>query len=270
MPTAHLNSVEMFYADEGDGEPVVLIHGLGSSGADWELQQPVLVSTRRVIAVDLRGHGCSAKPPGPYSMAMFAADVAELIDELGVGPCDVVGLSLGAMTTLELAASRPELVRSAVVVNAGPELIPRTFREKAMVWQRRVLIRVAPLETMGRLVAERTLPGDEHAELRLRVAQTIADNDKAAYRASMSAIVGWSVRDRLTQITAPVLVVASEHDYGTLESKQPIIDEVQDARLVVVKGARHLLPVEKPDEFNEILTEFLEEQEIRNRNRPGQ
>jgi pimeloyl-ACP methyl ester carboxylesterase len=73
----------------------------------------------------------------------------------------------------------------------------------------------------------------------------------------MNAIVGWSVVDRLGQITSPMLVVASELDYTPVESKQPIVSEAQDARLTVVAGARHLLPIEKPHEFNEILTAFL-------------
>ena len=73
----------------------------------------------------------------------------------------------------------------------------------------------------------------------------------------MEAIVGWTIKDRLDQIAARLLVVASELDYSSVESKQPIVDEVQDASMIIVKGARHLLPVEKPDEFNKILVEFL-------------
>jgi len=168
-------------------------------------------------------------------------------------------LSLGAMTTLELAATRPDLVRSAVVVNAGADFIPKTWKDKAMVWQRLALVRTVGIEKVARLVADRTLPGDGHAELRGRVIESLAANDKAAYLASMKAIVGWSVYDRLGQITSPTLVVASELDYSSVESKQQIVDGAQDARMVVVEGARHLLPVEKPDEFNTILTRFLAE-----------
>jgi len=257
MPTIDGNGVSLFYTDQGRGDVVLLIHGLGSSSADWELQLPVLTPGYRVIAVDLRGHGQSSKPAGPYSLEMFAGDVAALIEVLDIGPCHVVGLSLGAMTTLELAATRPDLVRSAVVVNAGPDFIPRTLKERAMVWQRLTLVRTLGLRKLGQLVADRTLPDEDQAELRERVAEVIADNDKAAYLASMRAIVGWSVVDRLDQITSPMLVVASELDYTPVESKQPIVDEAQDARLTVVAGARHLLPIERPDEFNKILTIFL-------------
>lgn len=261
MPTVPVNDISLHYSDEGEGEGevVLFIHGLGSSGADWQLQVPGLTSRYRVVTVDLRGHGQSDKPPGPYSIPMFADDVAGLIETLDVAPCHVVGLSLGAMTTLELAATRPNLVRSAVVVNAGPDFIPRTLKDKAMVWQRLALVKAVGLEKLGQVVADRTLPGDEHAELRERVTEVIADNDKSAYLASMRAIIGWSVRDRLDKVTSPTLVVASELDYTPIVSKRPIIDEAPDARMVVVDGARHLLPVEKPDEFNKILTTFLAE-----------
>jgi pimeloyl-ACP methyl ester carboxylesterase len=257
MPTVSVNGISLHYTDEGEGDVVLLIHGLGSSSADWELQLPVLTPGYRVIAVDLRGHGQSSNPAGPYSLEMFAGDVAALIETLAIPPCHVVGLSLGAMTTLELAATRPDLVRSAVVVNTGPDFIPRTLKDKVMVWQRLALVRTVGLAKLGQLVANRTLPGEDQAELRERVVSVIADNDKTAYLASMNAIVGWSVVDRLGQITSPMLVVASELDYTPVESKQPIVDEAQDARLTVVAGARHLLPIEKPHEFNEILTAFL-------------
>jgi pimeloyl-ACP methyl ester carboxylesterase len=257
MPSVSVNGISLHYTDEGEGDVVLLIHGLGSSSEDWELQLPVLTPGYRVIAIDLRGHGESSKPAGPYSLEMFAGDVAALIEALDIGLCHVVGLSLGAMTTLELAASRPDLVRSAVVVNAGPDFIPRTLKERAMVWQRLTLVRTLGLRKLGQLVADRTLPDEGQAELRERVAEVIADNDKAAYLASMRAIVGWSVVDRLDQITSPMLVVASELDYIPVESKQPIMAGAHDVRLVVVPDARHLLPVEKPDEFNEILTTFL-------------
>jgi pimeloyl-ACP methyl ester carboxylesterase len=249
----------MYYADDGEGDVVVLIHGLGSSGEDWELQLPVLTPNYRVISVDLRGHGQSDKPDGPYSIAMFADDVAALIEALEISPCHVVGLSLGAMTTLELASTRPDLVRSAVVVNAGPEFIPRTLKEKALVWQRLALVRSVGLDRLGQVVAMRTLPDEDQAELRERVAEVIADNDKAAYVASMRAIIGWSVVDRLDQITSPMLVVVSEFDYTPVASKRPIVDEAPDALLIVVEGARHLLPIEKPDQFNKILATFLAE-----------
>ena len=128
-----------------------------------------------------------------------------------------------------------------------------------MVWQRLTLVRTVGLRRLGQLAANRTLPGDGQGELRERVADVFADNDRAAYLASMNAIVSWSVVERLDQITSPVLVVASEFDYTPVASKKPIVDDTQDARLVVVEGARHLLPIERPDEFNEILMSFLAE-----------
>jgi pimeloyl-ACP methyl ester carboxylesterase len=259
MPVARVNGIDLFYTDQGEGDPVVLIHGLGSSSADWELQLPALVPSHRVLAVDLRGHGQSSKPAGPYSIAEFADDVATLIEGLGVQACHLVGLSLGGMTALELAATRPDLVMSAVIVNSGPDFIPRTLKDKALVWQRLALVRLAGPEKVAHLVVKRTLPGEQHAELRSRVIESLGNNDKDAYLASMKAIIGWSVRDRLTSISASTLVVASEFDYGSIQSKQPIVDEAQAARMVVVEGARHLLPVEKPDEFNEILSKFLAE-----------
>src|SRR5579859_4812705 len=94
MPTAKLDGVDIHYESTGTGPAVLLLHGLGSSGRDWEYQIPSLTGYR-VIAPDLRGHGRSSKPGGRYSIAGFAADMAGLLRALGARPAHVVGLSLG-------------------------------------------------------------------------------------------------------------------------------------------------------------------------------
>jgi pimeloyl-ACP methyl ester carboxylesterase len=72
MPTIPVNDTHLYYEIHGEGQPLLLIHGLGSSTRDWELQVPEFAKSHRVITFDLRGHGRSDKPAGPYSMAMFA------------------------------------------------------------------------------------------------------------------------------------------------------------------------------------------------------
>ena len=123
--------MELNHTSVGSGTPVLLIHGLGSSIADWYLQMDDFSADHEVICCDLRGHGDSAKAAGPYSMEMLTEDVSELISALGRGPMHVVGISLGGMLGLQLALDHPEQVRSLTVVNSAPEVTIRTIRATA-------------------------------------------------------------------------------------------------------------------------------------------
>src|SRR5262245_47763018 len=128
MPDVRVEDCSIHYEIQGKGDVVLLLHGLGSSVRDWELQIPALAERYTVLAVDMRGHGRSDKPSGPYSVAIFARDVAAVLRALALGPAHVVGISMGGMIGFQLAVDAPSLVRSFVVVNSGPALVPRTLR----------------------------------------------------------------------------------------------------------------------------------------------
>ncbi|HEY6259643.1 MAG TPA: alpha/beta fold hydrolase [Xanthobacteraceae bacterium] len=129
MPRFSHDNVEIAYLDEGDGEPVVLIHGFASNAAvNWV--QPGWVATlkaagARVIALDNRGHGASTKlyDPSAYHSAIMASDVLALLDHLGLGRADVMGYSMGARITAFLALQDPQRVRSAIFGGLGSHLI---------------------------------------------------------------------------------------------------------------------------------------------------
>jgi pimeloyl-ACP methyl ester carboxylesterase len=129
MPTFKNGAVEIAYLDEGDGDPVVLVHGFASNKeTNWVM--PGWTTTlrrdnRRVIAFDNRGHGQSAKlyDPADYHTDIMAGDVAALIAHLKLGRADVMGYSLGARISAVLAARHPELVRSVILGGAGIRLI---------------------------------------------------------------------------------------------------------------------------------------------------
>ncbi|MBL8989265.1 MAG: alpha/beta fold hydrolase, partial [Gemmatimonadetes bacterium] len=125
--TVPTSGVALQTIDRGTGPTVILIHGLGGRGADWTPQIDHLASRFRVVAPDLRGHGQSPKPAGPYAMRDLAADVAALIRRVGGGPVHVVGLSLGGMVAFQLAVDDPALVRTLTIVNSGPEVVPRNL-----------------------------------------------------------------------------------------------------------------------------------------------
>ncbi|RLC97640.1 MAG: alpha/beta hydrolase, partial [Chloroflexi bacterium] len=134
MPNMNLGDIEIYYEMMGQGDPLLLIHGLGSSSQDWEMQLPELSSHFQVISIDLRGHGRSGKPPGPYSVSLLAEDTARLISELGLESVHILGISLGGMVAFQLTLDHPELVRSLVIVNSVPELIAHNFKDRIDYW----------------------------------------------------------------------------------------------------------------------------------------
>jgi pimeloyl-ACP methyl ester carboxylesterase len=257
MPTLNVGDMNLYYEAIGAGEPILFIHGLGSSTRDWELQVQSFSESHRVVVYDVRGHGKSEKPAGPYSMAQFANDASALIKELDLAPANVVGISMGGMIGLQLAVDSPELVKSLVVVNSGPEMVVRTMKERMQVAQRFLIVRILGMRKMGEVLSERLFPKDEHAEIRKIFESRWAENDPRAYRESLKTIVGWTVTDRLDQIRCPVLVVAADADYTPVETKAAYVKKIPRGRMVVVEDSRHGTPVEKPEIFNRILKDFL-------------
>jgi pimeloyl-ACP methyl ester carboxylesterase len=260
MPKLHVRDIGLCYEVNGQGQPVVFIHGLGSSARDWELQVPVFSKQYQVVTFDIRGHGKSDKPRGPYSIPLFAADTAELIKELGFTPAHVVGISLGGMIALQLAVSAPDLVRSLTVVNAGPEFIVRTAKERLQVLQRQLIVRLLGMRKMGEVLSKRLFPKPDQEELRRLFVEHWAENDPRAYRDAMRAIVGWSVTDHLSEIQCPTLVIAADQDYTPVALKEGYAARMPRAELVVIGDSRHATPVEQPEQFNEALMAFLSRQ----------
>ena len=258
MAKLHSNDIDLYYEITGQGDPLVLIHGLGSSTQDWAFQVEEFSKHYRVITFDVRGHGQSDKPPGPYGVELFARDTAGLIGALEAAPAHVIGISMGGMIAFQLAVDRPDLVKSLVIVNSYPELVPRSLKDRLQVVQRFLIVKLLGMRKMGEVLAGRLFPKPEHAALRELFADHWAQNDPKAYQETMKALVGWSVTERLGEIEAPTLVVAADQDYTPLADKEAYTARLKHAELVVVEDSRHATPVEHPDTFNRILAAFLE------------
>jgi pimeloyl-ACP methyl ester carboxylesterase len=260
MPKLRINDIDLYYESAGEGQPILFIHGLGSSNQDWEKQTPFFSKHFQAITFDLRGHGRSQKPRGPYSMKLFASDTAELIKSLGIAPVHVVGISLGGMIAFQLAVDHPGLIRSLVIANAGPEVIVRTRKDRWQVFTRKLIVRLLGMRKMGEFLGKRLFPKEEQADLRREFVGRWAGNDPRAYLASMDAVVGWSVSENLNSIDVPTLVITADQDYTPIAAKESYVSRMKQAELVVIADSRHALPVERPMQFNEAVLAFLSKQ----------
>ncbi len=247
----------LYYEDSGSGHPVLFLHGLGSSTRDWFEQIPCFEKQYRVLRLDLRGHGRSDRPQGPYHMAAFARDVAVLLRKLDAGPAHVVGLSMGGMVALQLAVDAPQLVRRLVVVNSAADLRLKTWEDVWFYVSRRAAVQTLGMRRVGRLIANRLFVKPNQDELRQEFIKRWAENDKQGYLWSLDAIMGWSVADQLSSVSIPTLFMSSDDDYTPVSEKNRMAAAMPEAELVVIEDARHALPVERPAVFNTILKDFL-------------
>ena len=247
----------LHYEEYGQGPPLLLLHGLGSSCRDWEYQIPVLAEQYRVIAMDMRGHGRSDKPRERYSIRGFTGDVEALIEHLNLGPVHVVGLSMGGMIGFQLAVDQPHLLKSLCIVNSAPQVKVQNAND---VWQyakRWALARLVSMQTLGKALGQNLFPKPEQTDLRHKIAARWAENDKRAYLASFDAIVGWGVQHKLARITCPTLIISADRDYTPVALKEAYVKLIPNAKLVVIKDSRHATPLDQPQEFNRVVQEFI-------------
>ena len=256
MPMSQVGHIELYYESTGTGQAVVLIHGLGSSVGDWTPQVDALSDTFRMIAADLRGHGRSDKPAGPYSVADFSADIATLIRSLDAGPAHIVGLSLGGAVAFQLAIDAPSLVRSLVIINSGPSFVV-SWQIRFAVFLRLFMLKVIGLKGLGAMIAKRLFPKPGQEPLRRAFLEHFVTNDPRAYEASTRALVGWTVAERLAEVTCPVLVISGDRDYTPVALKAAYAARLPDARLAVIGDAGHVCTIEQPDHVNQVLRQFL-------------
>lgn len=248
-----------FYTLSGpaDAPVVLLLHGLGSSGDDWEHQVAALADYR-VLGVDLPGHHRSARPAARPSIEAMAASVSELLGALRIRRAHVVGLSLGGCVGLALALQAPERVASLVLVNAFARLRPSGLGGVARGAMRLTLAVLAPMAWLGTMVAREAFPAPQHAALRARAAARIAANSRGAYLGSLRALLRFDVRASLGAIACPTLVVAGAQDRTVpLAEKAALARAIPGARLEIVADSGHVTAYDQPEALTRLIREHL-------------
>ncbi|MEE9274151.1 MAG: alpha/beta hydrolase [bacterium] len=136
MPTATVNGVNLNYNVRGDGPPLVLLHGFTASGYVWEPAQEFLAARAKVFTLDIRGHGDSEKPPGPYSIQGFADDLLALLNFLGLDKVDLMGHSMGGRTALLFALGHGDRLSRLMLVGASGAPPKGEFRDRFLTLKR--------------------------------------------------------------------------------------------------------------------------------------
>jgi 3-oxoadipate enol-lactonase len=227
------------------GAPVVVLsNSLGATRGLWGPQVPALAERFRVVSYDTRGHGASPAPPGPYTIDDLVDDVLALLDEVGAERAHLVGLSLGGMTMLRLAARDPERVQSLAVLCTSAEVEPQAYLERAAA------VRAGGTAPLAPAVAGRWLTppyAAEHPELVARLEAMIAGCDDEGYACCAEVVSRVGLRGDLGRITAPTLVVGGGDDQALPPAHQRAIAEgIPGARLEILSPGAHLVNLEQP------------------------
>lgn len=262
---ADVNGQRLHFEVQGEGEPLVLVMGIGYDSSIWKLYQVAALARHfRVVAFDNRDSGRSSRASGPYPIADMADDVAGLLNTLGIERTHLLGLSMGSMIAQEFALRHPDRLDRLVLCGSGAAPARSAF-DPIGIWSW-VKTRDATGEAFAAqqfiwLFSPRFLR-DETA-----VRQTIAllasnphPVDAAAYSRQAQAYVRHDALDRLPGITAPALVVTGEQDLLTPPwISEEVASAIPGARFEVIRGdgASHLVMLERPEEFNRLVITFL-------------
>lgn len=260
MHYIQLKSGRCAYIRKGQGMPVLLLHGLGSSWQDWQPQIEALSRFCEVFALDLRGHGASEPLRAPVKLADLADDVAEFIRVQNIQGCVLVGISMGGMVAFQLLAQQPGLVGRLVVINSAPSFPLDSWALRGRLLLRLTLIRLLGLKAMGRLLAGKLFPHAEQGELRRRTAMRIGANDPVSYLHAIRAIPGWSALPAVNGVDTPMLIVTGDRDYTPLAYKQAYVAQLRNAELQVVADSGHATPLDQPEQLNTLLERFIRAQ----------
>jgi pimeloyl-ACP methyl ester carboxylesterase len=266
MPYARNGEVEIYYEDEGAGQPVLLIHGHTFDHRAWDWVAPGLRQhDLRLIRPDLRGHGRSARPDRGYHASHHAADMTSVLDAVGVHGAAIVGYSLGGGVALEMALTGPRRVVSLALLS--PVLPDRPYEDDFFANLRDVarVIRSDGVAAamMGPWMDSPLWAGSlDDPEVRARLETIVRDFPGAEYLATERDRVerDWSVPDRLGEIEAPTLVMVGENEMpGFRGFAEEIADGIANARLEVLAGLGHLHLLQSPDVVAQIILDHLGE-----------
>jgi 3-oxoadipate enol-lactonase len=257
------NGIAQYYERRGAGPPLILIHALGVDHRMWEQQYPALDAACTTFVYDVRGHGQSDIPSGPYSLSDFAEDLVGLMDALGLDQAHLAGLSMGGMIAQQFAITRPDRIRSLVLADTTSEYnqeIRRQFAERARIAEERGM---APLveATMARWFTEEFRSA--HPDIIDHVRSILTSTHAIGYAASCRAVGEVDLTERLVSIAVPTLVLVGSKDVSTPPAMALRIHEyIPGSTYQIVPDAAHLSNVSSPDEFNQAVLETVKRGEL--------
>ncbi len=263
MPFAPTRDVTTYYEEQGSGPAVILIHGHGADRRLWEHQAPALARAGyRAIRYDVRGHGRSSIPLSGYTWEEYSADLKALLDQLAIARAHLVGLSMGGGIALQFALDHRSRVLSLVLVDSAlPGFGYSKEMESAVEELRQAVRREGPRKAFERLwLAHPMFDGIRRFPERFALLREMALSYPAAdyLEDAEYAPPERQFVDRLSEVSAPTLVVVGELDIPDFQLIADVLAEnIPGAEKRVVPDTGHVPPLEQPEQMNRLLLDFL-------------
>jgi 3-oxoadipate enol-lactonase len=256
MPFLQAADVRLHYRVHGQGETLLLLHGLGSSSADWAFQAESLGQHFRLIVPDLRGSGRSDAPRGRYSISQFAADIWALLDQLHVEHTQIMGFSLGGAVAMEMALQRPHAVTRLMTINTLPSYRLDSWRKRMELVRQIVLVRSLGMRRVAAIAARRLFREPHQESMRRRVVDVVGSAPRRPYLQTVKALAEWCALERMPEFRSELLMLAGEHDYTPLAEKRGYAERF-GAQFAVVEGSRHGTPFDSSAACNAVALAFF-------------
>jgi pimeloyl-ACP methyl ester carboxylesterase len=262
MPAILLSDIQLYYEEHGHGEPLVLIPGLSAGLWIWFKQTAPLSRQFRVITFDPRGIGRSPAGAEPLTIRLLADDVAALLRGLGLLRAHILGASFGGFVAQEFALAFPGMTRTLSLCCTsfgGPNHVAPSMETLIAVTSTNGF---NTKERVSRMLLPafspqfaREHPDEVERTVNLRLANTLAEE---VYRSQLSAAVGFNIESRVSAIEAPTLVLSGDADaIVPVENSRNLAAKIPGAELRTIEGGSHLFFIERAEEFNRVVSEFL-------------
>jgi 3-oxoadipate enol-lactonase len=260
MMLQSVRGISIAYDEYGSGLPLVLLHGHPFNRSMWDEQIAAFSASYRVIVPDLRGYGETSVVPGKTSVEDFANDLAALLDVLAIERIILGGLSMGGQIVFEFYRLFPERVQALILADTQPQVDTEEARAKRYVNAQRIVeqgMQGLAEEMLPGLLAARTF-AEQHdvvEKVRQMMLHTAPEGAAAAMRGRAERRDYTSL---LREITVPTLIVVGSEDAFTPISDAELMHrEIAGSRLAIIEGTGHMPNMERPDEFNALLRQFL-------------
>ena len=260
MPYMDRGDARVWWEEEGEGEPLLLIMGLGYPGDMWYRLLPALSSRFRTLRFDNRGVGKTGVPPGPYPVEVMADDAVAVLDAAGVESAHVVGASMGGLIAQEVVHRHPARVRSLVLGCTGPggeQMAPAEPAAMEMAAARSTMTAEEAAEAAVPFVYAAETPRERIEEDFAVRARTPTSPE--GYTNQLLGVVGWGGGyDRLANISVPTLVISGTADRLVNPANAQILaDAIPGAELVMLEGASHVFFTDQPEAAADAIVSFL-------------
>lgn len=251
-----------------DAPVVLLANSVGTNFHVWDPQATALAERYRVLRYDMRGHGLTDCPAGPYTIAQLSDDARRLLDALGIGSAHVVGLSIGGLVAQSLAAAAPQRVRSLVLCDTANVIGPPSR------WDDRIdAVTKGGLASIVDGVLKVWFTAGflgAHPDIAQGFRTMLSRSPLAGYIACCHALRDADLREDDRKIACPTLVIVGDQDASTSPvAARELCAAIKGAKLEVIANAAHIPTIEQPEALNRLLLEFLDAQSARSRAEPA-